>query len=281
MSMLQALFMAVLQGVTELFPISSLAHAVITPKLLGWNLDQAAEGFLPFVVALHFGTAIAALLFFWKDWAIMLLSLVLGGQANPRDVSRERTLLFHIIIATIPAVILALLFEKAIRGLFATPEIAAGFLFLNGFLLFFGERRRRAGGNRTLEDFTWVDALIVGFAQSAALLPGISRSGATMVAGLTRGLHHEESARFSFLIATPIILGAAVHQLPKLLRMAETSDELVQQAIYGGLVAGVTAFIAIWGLMTYFKGNDIKALDPFAWYCWLAGAGSLAVFWLL
>ena len=273
MSLLQALFMAVLQGVTELFPISSLAHAVIVPPLLGWNVDQAAESFLPFVVALHMGTAIAALLFFWKDWAIMALSLL--GDGDPVDIKRERTLLFHVIVATIPAVILALLFEKAIRGMFATPEIAAGFLIVNGGLLFFGERRRRQGGDRLLEDFTWKDALVVGFAQATALFPGISRSGATMVAGLMRGLHHEEAARFSFLIATPIILGAGVHQLPKLLRMADESGDLVQTAMIGGVVAGITAFLAIWGLMKYFKGNDIKALDPFAWYCWFAGASSL------
>ena len=275
MSLLQALFMAVLQGITELFPISSLAHAVITPKLLGWTIDQAAEGFLPFVVALHIGTALAALLFFWKDWAIMALSLL--GQGDPVAVRRERRLLSHVVIATIPAVILALMFEKSIRGMFATPEIAAGFLIINGFLLFFGERRRRAGGNRTLDDFTWKDALVIGFAQASALIPGISRSGATMVAGLARGLHHEESARFSFLIATPIILGAGVHELPKLLRLPAEAGELAQTAIIAGLVAGATAFATIWGLMRYFQGHDVKALDPFAWYCWVAGAGSLAL----
>ena len=218
MSMLQALFMAVLQGITELFPISSLGHAVITPKLLGWdNVNLQSELFLPFVVALHIGTAFAAMIFFWKDWAIMGLSLL--GRGDPVAIKRERTLLLHVVVATIPAVILALLFEKAIRGMFAIPEIAAAFLIVNGGLLFFGERRRRVGGDRTLDDFTWKDALFVGFAQALALFPGISRSGSTMVAGMVRGLHHEESARFSFLIATPIILGAGIHQLPKLLHV--------------------------------------------------------------
>jgi undecaprenyl-diphosphatase len=275
MTLLQALFMAVLQGVTELFPISSLAHAVITPKLLGWTIDQASEGFLPFVVALHIGTAIAAMVFFWRDWAVMGLSLF--GRGDPVAIAQERKLLFNVAIATVPAVVLALLFEKSIRGMFATPEIAAAFLVVNGGLLFFGERRRRQGGNRTLEDFTWKDALVVGFAQATALIPGISRSGATMVAGLVRGLHHEESARFSFLIATPIILGAGVHELPKLMRMPAEANEFVQTAVIAGLVAGVTAFIAIWVLMRYFKGHDAKALDPFAWYCWIAGSCSLAL----
>ncbi len=275
MSLLQALFMAVLQGVTELFPISSLAHAVITPKLLGWAIDQASEGFLPFVVALHIGTALAAMAYFWRDWAVMALSL--SGRGDPVAIRQERRLLIHVAIATVPAVVLALLFEKAIRGMFATPEIASAFLIVNGGLLFFGERRRRQGGTRTLDDFNWKDALVVGFAQATALIPGISRSGATMVAGLVRGLHHEEAARFSFLIATPIILGAGVHELPKLLRMTAEAGEFVQTAVIAGVAAGVTAFIAIWGLMRYFKGNDVKALDPFAWYCWIAGAGSLAL----
>ena len=273
MSLLQALFMAVLQGVTELFPVSSLAHAVITPKLLGWAIDQAQEGFLPFVVALHIGTAIAALVFFWKDWAVMALSLL--GRGDTGAIRTERRLLTHVAVGTIPAVILAVLFEKAIRGMFATPEIAAGFLIVNGFVLFFGERRRRAGGDRTLEEFTWKDALIVGFAQAAALIPGISRSGSTMVAGLMRGLRHEDSARFSFLLATPIILGAGLHQLPKLIRLGAEAGDLAQTAVIAGLVAGVTAFIAIWVLMRYFHAKDVKALDPFAWYCWVAGSLSL------
>ena len=275
MTLLQALFMAVLQGITELFPISSLAHAVITPQLLGWTIDQAAEGFLPFVVALHIGTAIAALLFFWKDWAKMGLSVL--GMGDPTTTGRDRRLLIHVVIATIPAVVLALLFEKTIRGMFATPVIAAAFLMINGGVLYLGERRRRSGGDRRLDDFSWKDALVIGFAQATALVPGISRSGATMVAGLMRGLHHEESARFSFLIATPIILGAGVHELPKLLRLPAEAGEFAQTAVIAGLVAGATAFATIWGLMRYFQGHDIKALDPFAWYCWVAGAASLAL----
>lgn len=276
MSLIQAVFLAVLQGVTELFPISSLAHAVITPKLLGWDIDQAQAGFLPFVVSMHIGTAFAALAFFWRDWAVMALSLL--GRGNPEDIGRERRMLLMVSIATVPAVILALLFEKSIRGMFATPMIAAAFLVVNGFVLFFGERRRRQGGSRDLTDFTIRDALIVGFAQATALIPGISRSGATMVAGLALGLRHEAAARFSFLIATPIILGAGIHELPKLAHLPAGTEGLAQTAIIAGLVAGMTAFATIWGLMRYFHTNDVKALDPFAWYCWLAGSGSLIWF---
>jgi undecaprenyl-diphosphatase len=271
MSDLQAVFLAVLQGVSELFPVSSLAHAVIVPSLLGWKIDQAAPEFLPLVVALHIGTALAALVFFFHDWLAMGLALL--GRGTPVKVRRERRMLLNIAVATIPAVILALLFEKWIRHLFATPTVAAAVLLVNGLLLFVGERRRRQGGHRTLDQLTWLDALWVGLWQSTALVPGISRSGATMVAGLWRGLHHEDAARFSFLIATPIILGAGVHELPKL--MHDGFSIAARTALIAGGVAAATAFITIWVLMRYFRGHDIKALDPFAWYCWIAGAASL------
>ncbi len=275
MSSFEALFLAVLQGITELFPVSSLAHAVITPKLLGWVIDQKAADFLPFVVAMHIGTAFAALAFFWRDWLGMARSVI--GADSRAGVADSRRLFMKIAVATVPAVVLALLFEKTIRGLFASPELAAAFLVVNGFLLWGGERRRRMGGTRHLTELTWIDAALIGLAQSAALIPGISRSGATMVAGLLRGLHHEDAARFSFLIATPIILGAGVHELPKLLHGGGGFGAV---ALLAGLVAGATAFLAIWVLMRYFRGHDVKALDPFAWYCWLAGSGSLIWFFL-
>jgi undecaprenyl-diphosphatase len=273
MTIVQALFLAVLQGVTELFPVSSLAHAVIVPTLLGWAVDQKSTAFLPFVVALHIGTAIAALLFFWRDWWNMALAVI--GRGTAEKVQAERRMFLLICAATLPAVVLALLFEKTIRGFFAAPALAAGFLVVNGFVLFLGERRRRKGGHRQLDSLTYTDAIIIGLAQSTALVPGISRSGATMVAGLLRGLHHEASARFSFLIATPIILGAAIHELPKLAHQDLSS--MAQLAIIAGLASGVTAFATIWGLMHYFRGHDVKALDPFAWYCWAAGSLSLVV----
>ncbi len=272
MTTVQALLMAVLQGVTELFPVSSLGHAVIVPRLLGWAIDQKAASYLPFLVALHIGTALAALLFFWRDWLGMALAVL--GRGAPDAVRRERRMLLHIAVATVPAVIIALLFEKAIRGFLAAPVLAAAFLVVNGVVLFAGERRRRLGGDRTLDSLTWRDAAIIGLAQATALIPGISRSGATMVMGLMRGLHHEDAARFSFLIATPIILGAGVHELPKLAHQGLAGTAGL--AVMAGLAAGVTAFLAIWVLMRYFRGNDVKALDPFAWYCWAAGGLSLA-----
>ncbi len=272
MHLYQAVVLALLQGLTEQFPVSSLAHAVIVPHLLQWAINQRAVGFLPFVVAMHIGTATAAMAYFWRDWWSMACSVLGRGEAGM--VARSRRMLTQIVIATVPAVIIALLFEKIIRGFFASPVLAAAFLVINGFVLFGGERRRRRGGHRTLDDLTWKDSLLIGLAQSTALVPGMSRSGATMVAGLLGGLRHEDAARFSFLIAAPIILGAGVHELPKLAHHG--MGGMADMAAVAGLVAGVTAFASLWVLMRYFRGNDIKALDPFAWYCWAAGALSLA-----
>jgi undecaprenyl-diphosphatase len=273
MTLLQAIVMAVLQGLTELFPVSSLGHAVVLPHLFGWNIDEHALQFLPFLVVLHVGTATALLAYFWRDW-IGLAAAVFGLGPRHERAGRLR-LLGLIVVATIPAVILGFALEKFFRELFGTPVVASVFLIVNGCLLFFGERLRRSGrGLRRLEEMRWRDALTIGFWQSTALVPGISRSGATMVGGLIAGLHHEDSARFSFLIATPIIAGAAVLEVPKLIHSGGSFGPVAWLA---GAVAGVTAFLSVVFLMHYFKRHDFDALDPFAWYCWAFGALSLAL----
>jgi undecaprenyl-diphosphatase len=270
--------------------VSSLGHAVILPGIFGWKIDQHAENFLPFLVVLHLGTAAALLIYFWRDWIELLFALLGRSTENPRGDGLR--LLGLIIVATIPAVILGFAFEKILRGLFGVPLIAAVFLIVNGFLLFAGERlRRRVAGARAerpivndgeasfagLRDLTWRGALMIGLWQCTALIPGISRSGATMVGGLLAGLHHKESARFSFLIATPIIFGAAVLEVPKLLH-SETSGGITGLSIVAGIIAGITAYASIAFLMHYFRKHDFEALDPFAWYCWLVGAATLG--WL-
>ena len=273
MTLLQALVTAFLQGVTELFPVSSLGHAVVLPHLFGWNIDQRAPQFLPFLVVLHVGTAAALLAYFWRDW--IGLALAVFGIAPRGERAGRLRLLGLIVVATIPAVILGFALEKFFRDLFGTPVVASVFLIVNGGLLFFGERLRRNGrAARKLEAMRWRDAIIIGLWQSTALLPGISRSGATMVGGLLSGLHHEESARFSFLIATPIIAGAAVLEVPKLIHAGGSFGPVAWLA---GAVAGVTAFLSVAFLMRYFKRHDFEALDPFAWYCWTFGAVSLAL----
>jgi len=268
----QAIFMAILQGMTELFPVSSLGHAVVLPRLLGWDLDENAVAFLPFLVVLHVGTAVALLVYFWRDWIGLLLGVL--GRGSPDEQRAQRRLLGLIVVATIPAVILGFGLRKPLGALFGAPIVAAAFLIVNGGLLFVGERLRRRGGDRQLDDMSWGGAVLIGLMQSTALIPGISRSGATMVGGLWIGLRHQAAAHFSFLIATPIILGAAVLEVPKLLREGAHINGIAWLA---GLVAGVTAFLSVAFLMHYFKRHDFEALDPFAYYCWAAGAVALGL----
>ena len=273
MSAFHAILLAILQGITELFPISSLGHAVIVPQLLGWPIDQHSPEFLPFVVVLHVGTAVALLLYFWREWLHMSLGVIGAGSADPADA---RHALWLIIVATLPAVVIGFLFEKLVRGLFASPLLAALFLIANGFLLQLGERLRLQStqpGRVRSGSLTWKGALAIGFWQCLAFIPGVSRSGAAMVGGLVAGLQHEEAAHFSFLIATPIIIGAAVLEIPKL--MALPGHGMSALAIGAGVVAGVTAYLSIAFLMRYFRRRDFDdALIPFAIYCWAAGAAA-------
>jgi undecaprenyl-diphosphatase len=289
MTAMQAYLTAFLQGITELFPVSSLGHAVLLPKLAGWHVDQEAPSYLPFLVVLHLGTAAALLLYFWREW-IDLLRAVLGRPTRHRRADELR-LLALIIVATIPAVVIGFAFEKRLRLLFGAPEFAALFLILNGFVLFAGERLRRrtvarkpaAGGDddrAIVGTLGWRGALLIGLWQCTAFLPGISRSGATMVGGLLAGLHHRAAARFSFLIATPVIAGAGVLEVPKLLHHgAAAGAHFTGVALISGVIAGVTAYLSIAFLMRYFGKHDVEALDPFAWYCWAAGAAALG--WLM
>ena len=272
MTTLQALIIAILQGVTELFPVSSLGHAVVLPRLLGWDIDQHAAYFLPFLVVLHLGTATALLLYFWRDWLGLALAVV--GLGPKAERSAQLRLGGLVVVATIPAALLGFLFEERLRELFGAPAIAAGFLIVNGGVLFVAERLRRRGGEKKLAELGWGSALTIGLLQSTALLPGISRSGATMVGGLLSGLHHKESAQFSFLIATPIILGASAHEIPKLLHEGAHINGIAWLA---GAVAGVTAFLSVAFLMRYFRRHDFDALDPFAYYCWAFGAIALGL----
>ncbi|GAC1346484.1 MAG: undecaprenyl-diphosphate phosphatase [Acetobacteraceae bacterium] len=274
MNTLQAIMIAILQGATELFPISSLGHAVVLPALLNWNLDQKSPEFLPFLVLLHTGTALALLLYFWRDW-LGLLTGVLGAGGATR-VAEARRLFLLIVVATIPAVILGYVFNHFFRALFATPVLAAGFLAVNGLMLLFGERLRgTARGDKPMGAMTMTDAVTIGMWQCGALFPGISRAGATIVGGLLRGLNHESSAHFSFLIALPIIIGATVLEVPHLLH-ASVPPGVFQQAAIAAVAAGVTAFLATAFLMRYFRRHDDWALNPFAFYCLIVGLGSVA-----
>jgi undecaprenyl-diphosphatase len=267
---IQAIVMAVLQGVTELFPISSLGHAVILPRLLNWGVDLKAPDWLAYLTVMHLGTAIALLIFFWRDWLNFALSLF--GVAGERS-SADRRVFWLVVLATIPAVVVGSLFRKLLGDAFATPAIAAAFLIVNGFILCFGDRigSDSIGG---LDQLNWKGALAIGVAQCFALIPGISRSGGTIATGVVAGLRHSESARFSFLMGTPIILAANVYEAPKLLKEGAT---LGPMAVLSGVVAGAVAYASLVFLMRWFRKHDFEALTPFAYYCWAAGVVFLAI----
>ncbi len=273
MNAVQAIVIAVLQGATELFPVSSLGHAVVLPALLRWHIDQHAPAFLPFLVMLHLGTATALLVYFWRDWWTLATGVVGFGGAH--QVGESRRVFVLIVIATVPAVILGFAAEKFFRGLFGSPVVAAAFLLVNGCLLIFGEKVRGLG-HRPLTTLNAMDALAIGCWQCTALIPGISRSGATIVGGLLRGIDHEGAAHFSFLIATPIILGATVLEVPKLLHESMPAGVFRLSAL-AAVAAGVTAFASTAFLMRYFRQHDAWALNPFAYYCFVIGVGSLAL----
>ena len=268
MTILHALLIAILQGVTELFPISSLGHAVILPPLFGWSIDQKAPEFLPFLVVLHLGTAAALLLYFWRDWLDFLLAVV---KPEAKNRSNDRRLFGLVCLATLPAVVLGFALEHTLRSFFGAPILAAAFLIVNGFVLYGGEKVKHIG-TKSLDQLGWKAALAIGTCQAFALIPGLSRSGVTMVGGVLAGLRYHDSARFSFLLATPIIAGAGVLEVPKLLHSGSGIGGL---AVLSGLVAGIVAYASVALLMRYFKKSEVNAFTPFAFYCWALGVVAL------
>jgi undecaprenyl-diphosphatase len=278
----QAIVLGLLQGFSELFPISSLGHSVILPKLLGWNIHQNDKFFITFLVATHLATAIVLLGFFWRDWLRILRGI--GRSLRDRQIAPDDTdakLGWLLVVGTIPAGILGLLLEHKLRSVFASAQSAALFLFLNGFLLYGAERLRRRApqpehgdpDERIARRLTWRNAVTVGGAQALALIPGFSRSGATMGGGLLVGLSNEDAARFAFLLATPIIGAAAALKLPEL--AGPTGNGVRGPALVGALCSAVTAYLAVRFLMRFFETNR---LTPFAIYCVLAGGAASLYF---
>ena len=281
----QAVLLGLLQGFSELFPISSLGHSVILPRLLGWNIHQNDSFFVTFLVATHLATALVLLAFFRNDWARILRGL--GRSLRNREIGNDSDarLGWLLVVGTVPAGLLGLLLEHALRDLFASGRSAAFFLIVNGIMLYGAERlRRRAPVVETGEDaaesdariartVTWRGALAVGAAQAVALVPGFSRSGATMGGGLVVGLSNEDAARFAFLLATPIIGAAAALKLPDLL--GTSGNGVRGPALVGALCSAVTAYLAVRFLMRYFETNR---LTPFAAYCVAAGVAASLYF---
>ncbi|MDR3600445.1 MAG: undecaprenyl-diphosphate phosphatase [Desulfosporosinus sp.] len=264
MSFFQTFIIAIVQGITELFPVSSVAHSVLTPYIFHWNLDPQflKVNFLPFMVMLHLGTALALFTYFGREWIDIVKSVFDSRQRN------SRRLLKLIIIGSIPAGLIGVILEKPLTNIFSNVTSASIFLIVNGCLLFFGEKMRRHG-TRGIKDLSYRQAFVIGLFQSLALVPGFSRSGASMTAGFMAGLKHEEAARFSMLLATPIIIGASLLEIPKLFKSGVHG--LLQMSLAGGLLAGIFAYISVWILMRWFKKNEISAMRPFAYYCWIVG----------
>ena len=282
-SYFQAIILGLTQGVAEPFPISSLGHAVILPGLLGWNIHQNDKFFLTFLIATHLATALVLLLFFLRDWV-----RIVGGilrSLRLREIRADDTdarLGWLLVVGTVPAGIIGLLLQEPLRKLFASPSVAAAFLIVNGIALLAFERLRKraphAGDGRGDSDvriakLSWRQAITVGSAQAAALIPGISRSGFSMGGGLLSGLSNEDAARYSFLLATPVILAAAALKLPELL--GSQGNGVRGPALVAGLCAAVTTFFAVKFLLRYF---ETSRLSPFGFYCIGLGVVSTLVF---
>jgi undecaprenyl-diphosphatase len=283
-SYLQAIILGALQGVAEPFPISSLGHAVIAPQLFGWNIHQNDEFFLAFLVATHCATAAVLFVFFLDDWKRILRGLGRSLRDRGRIAAgdNDARLAWVIVVGTIPAGILGLALEHKLRTLFASPTSAAIFLTINGVLLLVFERFRRrpprpgdweGDPDSRISQMGFKQALAIGTAQAAALVPGISRSGITMGGGLLTGLSNDDAARYAFLLATPIIGAAGVLKLPDLLGAA--GDGVRGQALVGALAAAVTTWFAVKFLLRYFETNR---LTPFGIYCIVAGIACTLIF---
>ncbi len=290
-SYFQAVILGLLQGASELFPISSLGHSVILPRLVGWHIRQNDAFFITFLVATHLATALVLLGFFWRDWVRIVKGL--GRSLRDRGIAAgdsDAKLAWLLIVGTIPAGLLGLLLEHPLRQAFASAQSASIFLALNGLLLYGAERLRRRAPDATAAlalhgvdgsdadaritaRLTWRSAVGIGTAQALALIPGFSRSGATMGGGLLAGLSNEDAARYGFLLATPIIGAAAVLKLPDLFGPA--GNGLRGQALVGAVCSAVTAYIAVRFLMRFFATNR---LTPFAGYCLAAGIAASIYF---
>lgn len=294
----QTIFLALLQGVTELFPVSSLGHTVILPGLLphlfppGFATDTNCDGqscFLPLVTALHLGTSIALVIYFWRDWLQVCQTIFNSIKNAEIRKDSEEWVGWLIIIGCIPGGLLGVALESSLKKLFASPVLVAAFLVLNGSILFAGEAmRKRAEAKRAitspkeseasfrpLSSLGWKEAFVVGCAQALALVPGISRSGVTMVAALGVRLSHEDAARYSFLLGTPLIAAAGLLEIPQMFGLSASTWLLI---ITGVVLSGIAAFLSTKFLTKYFENGR---LTPFAIYCWVFGLVALVLLFML
>jgi len=286
------LFLAALQGATELFPVSSLGHAVVVPPLLHINFNESDPAFVPVLTVLHLGTAGALLLLYWREWLGIVRGFV-RAAIRGRISDPDERLAMMLVVGTIPTAVVGFFFLTPLTSLFGHPRASAAFLIVNAGILLgaegFRRRDERAHAHRPahavqsvgelrhatgdpsyagVEGLSLRTALVVGACQIAALFPGISRSGVTMAAGLMAGLRHQEAARFAFLLATPIILAAGLVEVPQL----GPNGPGAGLAVGAAALAGVAAYISARFLLRYLR---FGRLDPFAYYCAALGAAGL------
>ncbi|MCL4543557.1 MAG: undecaprenyl-diphosphate phosphatase [Chloroflexi bacterium] len=274
----QAIFLAILQGVSELFPVSSLGHTVILPAILGWQGVEKQPTYVPFVVMLHIGTAFALVWFYRDRWVGVVEAFVISAVRGKLQHTPQEHLAWLLFFGTIPAGVIGAVLEHPLKQLFSTPLVAGIFLIVNGAIMLLTERLREQQTHskrdlniegtsllRRLADLNWRDAVKVGGAQAFALLPGISRSGVTICAGLLSKLDHEDAANYAFMLATPIILAAGLLETPTLI---EAGGVTLLKAVAGGIIAAVTAYLSVRFLTRYFR---VGRLHPFAYYCVVIG----------
>lgn len=253
--MIEALILGIVQGITEFFPVSSTAHLILLPWFFKWGGDLDT---LTFDVALHGGTLLALVLCFWRDWFEMLM--------------HKRRLFYLIILASVPAGVAGFFLNDFVEESLRSPYIISVALVLGGIVMFLSEKIVK---HRSLEDLDLPDAVVIGISQAIALIPGVSRSGITISAGLFRGLDRSSSARFSFLLSTPIIAGATLLHAKKMMTGPANYDP--DLFLFGIAASAVTGYAAIRFLMSFFRKYSLNA---FVYYRFLLAAVIIAGIWL-
>ena len=268
MDILQSIILGIVQGLGEFLPISSTAHLVLVPYFFNWS-----DPGLAFDVALHVGTLVAVVAFFWKDWIDIFKSAsndALHTKYQILNTKYPAKLLWLLVVASVPGAIFGFLFDDYAEHIFRNPLLIAFTLAIVGLILYLVDRY--ATHKKDIEHISTKDAVLIGISQAVAIIPGVSRSGATMTTGLALGLSREQAARFSFLLSTPIIFGAAIFKLPELLKAGITVPILV-----GILVAAISGYLAIKYMLKFIQKVGYA---PFFWYR-LALAGLIVVVYFL
>ncbi len=287
-SYLQAIIIGLFQGITELFPVSSLGHSVLISYLFRWNsvlhgtIDKTSS-FLLFLVVVHVATALALFFYYRKKW-YRIIGAWLKSIKDRSMEGKDAKLAWFIIVATIPAALTGLILQSLLQSQFAKPLSAAIFITLNGIMLLYGDRvinkrvnykheTRGNGKNGISDNLDLKKSVLIGFSQIGALFAGISRSGITMIGGVLSGLNREDAAEFSFLLATPVILGAGLYKLPTVI--STKSAGIHGQMLVGAICAGIAAYLSVRFLDKYFKKSSYK---PFGFYCIAVGLAFILLY---